>query len=209
MNRSLIIFLAVVYVSSHGQSRMFSSLIDTTDSIVVANTNREFFNHLLDKRDTSRIVLTYPPDETILMVSYDFAPFYSDYYLIKDNGLRGLGFTIMFNTKRREFTLPDFKLLVRAFNAIKSTSILGEKTATEFARPHFLEGTRDSHRKQVAYQNDIDKLTWRITRKKGFMAVKEVTVVLDAETGDFIGREELVVHRTFVQTIGDWFSGFY
>jgi hypothetical protein len=224
------LFLLLLFGKSYNQipdERIYAIV----DSIVIEHSNKAFLQSL--KRhyiDSYRYDFYNKKRDSLIKINGEFTQndtgivmFTVSYNLIQEKdpkcsfmiGKQGesiVGFHLRFMQDTNLYLIkePDFNDLMYLNSRLQKVSFISRYTANSVAKKYYSKHMRDSHSYQVIYNCITDKFYLLITTQKGFRNVIQETILIDAETSEFSGIEkENGYYRSFWETIGDIFTGWY
>ena len=209
-----------MFILSRTISNVFSQTPDTlkilrlSDSIMTANTSSTLF-HYLTRSDVPIAVYTRIPANKSLdnrkindreyskkfeistyMTGYDMKLKNGDSFLLKTDTTSDIiswgrpTISFEFDTNYNIIKQPDFDLINKVYSRITGAKILSQDSAIGLSQPFFSIKKKRIYKSIIEYDITSDLLYWRISKTRGNNKVLEEQVLINAETGDYIKRED-------------------
>ena len=169
-------------------------LVEIADSVIIANSSKDFLDYLLQNKRRIAKSVNYN-------VNYDFTLGHGELFSLKDDtvdcisyGAPIIGITIDCNY--RVMKIPDFKALNSAYKKISESVIIERDSAIQKAARYF-DFKRRSIEAIIEYDLINDVLYWRCTKTKSkrihfskyALKIDYEHVLINAESGEYIRNE--------------------
>ena len=213
-------YFVIMLILSGSTSNAFSQTLDTlkilrlSDSLMTVNTSPTLF-HYLTRSDVPVAVYTRIPANTNLdnrklndreytkkfeistyMTGYDLKLKNGDVFLLKTDTTTNIiswGRPIIsfeFDTNYDILKQPDYDLINKVYSRIIAAKIISQDSAIGLSQPFFSIKKKRIFKSIIEYDVTSDLLYWRISKTRGNSKVLEEQVLINAETGDYIKRED-------------------
>jgi hypothetical protein len=198
----------------------FSQTLDTlkilrlSDSIMTVNTSATLLSYLtrsyvpaavytripantnLDNRKLNDRGYTKKFEINTYMTGYEIRLKNGNEFLLKTDtrtdiiswGMPSINFE--FDTNYNIIKQPNYDLLNKVYSRIIAAKIISQDSAIRFSQPFFSIKKKRISNSIVEYDVTSDLLYWRISKTKGNYKVLEEQILINAETGDYIKRED-------------------
>jgi len=227
------IWLLAIFILQNGfligQSIDEDRITKLADSIVLANTNLEFFQQLTQKSKPNIFKYYLPNDsidfnkiesdekylESIMVTEYSLSyyihPNKHHYYRISDHrGASAIaGLILSFDSNYHAYDLPNFEKYMYSLNCINQENIISEEEAESISMEYFNKVKNRKINSSLIYNEKDSTVFWEITSRNALKSlIITETVIIDAVTKWHVETKTSEYHRNFRQRISDWFRGF-